>query len=136
MGKMSNPMKKIISTPLAPAALGPYSQGVLAGPTLYVSGQVPIDPATGKLVDGDISAQTRRVMDNIEAILRAAGYGWPDVVKCTCLLADMADFQAFNAAYAERFPSDPPARATFAVKGLPLGALLEVEAVAFKSPAP
>lgn len=125
-------MKKIISTRKAPAAVGPYSQAVKAGGTLYVSGQVPLDPATGKVVEGDIREQTERSLNNIGAILEEAGYGFADVVKCTCLLSDMANFKAMNEVYASFFPSDPPARAAFAVRELPLGVLVEIECIAVK----
>ena len=124
-------MRTIIQTSAAPAAVGPYSQAVQSGDLLYSAGQVPIDPATGKLVAGDITAQTHQVMKNLGAILAAAGGGFGDVVKTTCVLADMADFAAFNAVYAEYFAGvAPPARSTFAVAGLPLGARVEVELVA------
>jgi 2-iminobutanoate/2-iminopropanoate deaminase len=124
-------MRKIIQTPAAPAAVGPYSQGVASGDLLCTAGQVPIDPATGKLAPGDIAAQTHQVMKNLAAVLAAAGAGWADVIKTTCFLADMADFAAFNAVYAEYFAGiAPPARSTFAVAGLPLGARVEVELLA------
>ena len=125
-------MKKIIFTDRAPAAVGPYSQAVESKGTLYVSGQVPIDPATGKLVPGGIAEQSEQVMKNIEAILEAAGYGFEDVVKSTCLLSDMANFAEMNRVYASRYPSDPPARAAFAVRELPLGVLVEIECIAVK----
>lgn len=125
-------MKRIISTVNAPAAIGPYSQGVEVNGTLYISGQVPIDPETGSLVEGDITVQTERVMKNIGAILDAAGYSFADVVKSTCLLSDMDNFKAMNSVYATFYPQNPPARAAFAVKGLPLGALIEIETIAAK----
>ncbi len=125
-------MKRIISTEKAPAAIGPYSQGVEVNGTLYISGQVPIDPETGRLVEGDITVQTERVMKNIGAILDAAGYSFADVVKSTCLLSDMDNFKAMNSVYATFYPQNPPARAAFAVKGLPLGALIEIETIAKK----
>jgi len=125
-------MKRIISTTAAPGAIGPYSQAVEANGTLYVSGQVPIDPATGKLVEGGITEQTTQALKNIRAILLAAGYTMNDVVKSTCLLSDMSDFKAMNEVYAQFYTSDQPARAAFAVKGLPLGALIEIETVAVK----
>ncbi len=125
-------MKKIISTSKAPAAIGPYSQAVEINNTLYISGQIPVDPATGKLVDGDISVQTRQVFKNIDAILCEAGYSFSDVVKSTCLLSDMADFKAMNEIYAGYYPEKQPARAAFAVKALPLGALIEIETIAVK----
>lgn len=125
-------MKKIISTPDAPAAIGPYSQAVEAGNTLFISGQIPIDPANGKLVEGDITVQTERVMKNIGAILSAAGYSFTDVVKSTCLLADIADFKAMNEVYGRYYTEQKPARAAFAVKALPMGALVEIETIAVK----
>lgn len=125
-------MKRIISTSAAPGAIGPYSQAVEANGTLYVSGQVAIDPTTGRLVDGGITEQTTQVLRNIKAILLAAGYTLSDVVKSTCLLSDMSDFKAMNEVYAQFYTSEQPARAAFAVKGLPLGALIEIETVAVK----
>lgn len=125
-------MKKIISTPNAPAAIGPYSQAVEINKTLYISGQIGIDPKTGKIVEGDIKDQTRQVMKNIEAILQAAGYSFVEVVKSTCLLSNMADFKAMNEIYGEFYFEHQPARAAFAVKDLPLGALIEIETVAAK----
>ena len=125
-------MNEIIATPKAPAAIGPYSQGVKAGGTLYVSGQLPIDPATGAFAAEDIAGQTRQSLTNIGAILAQAGYGYEDVVKVTVLLADIADFGPMNEVYAEFFKDNCPARAAFAVKDLPKGALVEIEAVAYK----
>lgn len=125
-------MKKIISTTSAPGAIGPYSQAVEANGTLYISGQVAIDPATGKMVDGGITEQTEQVMKNIKAILKAAGYSAVDVVKSTCLLSDMADFKAMNEVYGRYYTTDQPARAAFAVRALPLGALIEIETIAVK----
>lgn len=125
-------MKKEIATTKAPAALGPYSQAIEANGMLFVSGQIPIVPATGALVEGDIKAQTRQSMENIAAILAEAGYTFDNVVKTTCLLADINDFAAFNQVYGEYFGQAAPARATFAVKALPKGALVEVEVIAAK----
>ena len=125
-------MKRIISTPNAPAAIGPYSQAIEANNTLYVSGQIPVNPATGKVVEGGITEQTEQVMKNIEAILTAAGYTFADVVKSTCLLSDMANFKSMNEVYGSRYSVNPPARAAFAVKELPLGVLIEIETVAVK----
>jgi 2-iminobutanoate/2-iminopropanoate deaminase len=125
-------MKKIISTSNAPVAIGPYSQAVEAGNTLYISGQIPINPLTGKLVEGDITIQTEQVMKNIGAILSAAGYSFENVVKSTCLLADIADFKAMNEVYGQFYPEKQPARAAFAAKALPLGALVEIETIAVK----
>jgi 2-iminobutanoate/2-iminopropanoate deaminase len=122
--------KKIISTDRAPAAVGPYSQAVEAGGLVFVSGQIGLDPATGEFVEGGVEAQARQVLDNVGAILATAGLSFADVVKCTVLLADMGDFKLVNGIYAERFPSDPPARAAFAAAGLPLGALVEIETIA------
>ena len=125
-------MKRIIRTTNAPAAVGPYSQAVEVSGTLYISGQLPINPVTGKMVEGGISEQTDQVMKNITAVLEAAGYTLNDVVKSTCLLSDMADFKAMNEVYARYYVSDQPARASFAVKDLPLGSLVEIETVAAK----
>ena len=125
-------MKKIISTKNAPGAIGPYSQAVEANGVLFISGQVAIDPSTGKLVEGGITEQTERVMKNIMAILDAAGYSSENVVKSTCLLADMADFKAMNEVYGRYYNAGQPSRAAYAVKGLPLGALVEIETIAAK----
>lgn len=125
-------MKRIIFSEKAPAPAGPYSQAVEAGGILFISGQVPIDRASGQIAGGGIEGQTRQVMENIGAILEAAGYTFRDVVSTTCLLADMADFTVMNEVYVRYFPVDPPARVTFAVKGLPLGALVEIETRAVK----
>jgi 2-iminobutanoate/2-iminopropanoate deaminase len=119
----------------APGAVGPYAHAVVAGDLLYLSGQTPIDPATGRLVEGDVGTQTARVLANLAAVLEAAGLGLADVVKCNVYLTDMADFAAMNAAYASAFEAPFPARTTVAVAGLPLGARVEVEAVALR-PAP
>ncbi len=125
-------MKKIINTQNAPQAIGPYSQAVEAGNTLYISGQVPINPASGKVEGTDITAQTEQVMKNIEAILKEAGYSFENVVKSTCLLSDMANFKAMNEVYGKYYPVNPPARAAFAVKELPLGVMIEIETIAVK----
>lgn len=125
-------MKKIISTVEAPKAIGPYSQGVEANGMLFVSGQIPIDPATGKFVEGGIREQTLQVMKNIGAILKAAGYDYSDVVKSTCLLSDMDNFAAMNEVYGSFYTENPPARAAYAVVKLPLGALVEIETIAAK----
>ena len=122
-------MKTVISTPNAPAAIGPYSQAILCGNMLYTSGQIPLDPATGTVVGEDIRAQAERVMKNLEAVLTAAGTSFANAVKTTCFLSDMADFAAFNEVYARYFPSCP-ARSCVAVKALPKGSLVEVEAIA------
>lgn len=125
-------MNTPIHTPNAPAAIGPYSQAVQAGNMLFVSGQIPIDPATGEFAGSDITTQTNQSLTNVRNILAAAGYGLNDVVKTTVLLADIADFAAMNAVYAEYFSENKPARACFAVKDLPRGALVEIEAIAVK----
>jgi 2-iminobutanoate/2-iminopropanoate deaminase len=114
----------------APAAVGPYAHAARGGPLLHLSGQTPIDPATGALVDGDVDTQTRRVFANLAAVLAAAGAGLDDVVKVNVYLTDMADFAAMNAVYADVFETPYPARTTVAVAGLPLGARIEIEAVA------
>lgn len=125
-------MKRIIQTSKAPAAIGPYSQAVEVGGTLYVSGQIPLDPATMKVVEGGIQEQTHQVLKNIGAILNEAGYDYKDVVKSTCLLSTMADFKAVNEVYATYYAENPPARAAYAVKELPLGVLIEIETIAAK----
>jgi 2-iminobutanoate/2-iminopropanoate deaminase len=126
-------MKRIISTDKAPKAIGPYSQAVEVNGTLYISGQIPLDPATLKVVDGGIEEQTLQVMKNIGAILDVAGYSYSDVVKSTCLLSDMANFKAMNEVYGSFYTENQPARAAFAVKELPLGVLVEIETVAVKA---
>ncbi len=125
-------MKHIIHTSNAPAAIGPYSQAVEANGMLFISGQVAIDPQTGKVTEGGISEQTGQVMKNIGAILKEAGYKFSDVIKSTCLLSDMGNFAAMNAIYGKYYPENPPARAAFAVKELPLGVLVEIETIAAK----
>lgn len=124
-------MKKIIATPEAPAAVGPYSQAVEAAGTLYISGQLPIDPATKTMPEG-IRAQTEQSLKNIAAILEAAGYSKNDVVKSTVLLKDIADFGAMNEVYAGFYTENPPARVAYQVAALPMGALVEIETVAAK----
>lgn len=119
-----------ISTDKAPAAIGPYSQAVACGNLLFCSGQIPLDPATGEVVAGDISRQAEQVMSNIAAVLSAAGIGFDDVVKTTIYLVDMADFAAVNEVYGSRFPNHKPARSTVAVKSLPRGVQLEIEVIA------
>lgn len=121
---------EILSTDKAPAAIGPYSQAVKCGNILFCSGQIPLDPATGELVAGDIVPQAERVMENIAAVLSAADIGFNDVIKTTIYLVDMADFAAVNEVYGSHFLSHKPARSTVAVKSLPRGALLEIEVVA------
>jgi 2-iminobutanoate/2-iminopropanoate deaminase len=126
-------MKKIISTPNAPAAIGPYSQAIEINGTVFISGQVPIDPSTGKVVEGGIEEQTEQVMKNIGAILKEAGLTFNHVVKSTCLLSDMDNFKAMNGIYAKYYPVDPPARAAYGVVRLPLDALIEIETIAVRT---
>ncbi len=125
-------MKRIIATKNAPEAIGPYSQAIEVNGTLYISGQVPLVPGTMKIVESGIKEQTLQVMKNIEAILSEAGYTFADVVKSTCLLSDMANFKAMNEVYGSYYKENPPARAAFAVKELPLGVLVEIETIAVK----
>jgi 2-iminobutanoate/2-iminopropanoate deaminase len=122
--------REIISTDKAPAAVGPYSQAVRAGDFVFAAGQVAIDPAVGKLIEGNVAAQTRQVLTNLSAVLEAAGSSLDRVVKTTVFLKDMGQFKAMNTVYAQFFPSDPPARSTVEVVALPLGALVEIEAIA------
>ena len=122
--------RQIISTPNAPAAVGPYSQAVARNGLIYSAGQIGLDPATGKLVEGGIEAQTHRALSNLQAILEAAGAGLDDVLKTTVYLGDIGDFQAMNQVYATFFVSDPPARSVVQGAALPLGALVEIEVVA------
>jgi len=125
-------MKRIINTPNAPAAIGPYSQAIEANGTLYISGQIPINPKVGKIEATEISSQTEQVFANIEAILTEAGYTFADVVKSTVFITDIADFGAMNEVYKKYYISECPARSAFAVKALPLGALVEIETIAAK----
>jgi 2-iminobutanoate/2-iminopropanoate deaminase len=125
-------MKKIINTSKAPAAIGPYSQAVEMNHVLYISGQIPLNPETGKLVAGDITAQTEQVLKNIGVILSGAGYAFSDVVKSTCILSDITNFKMMNEVYARYYPEKQPARAAYAVKDLPMGALIEIETIAMK----
>ena len=122
--------RKVVQSPLAPKAVGPYSHAASARGLLFTSGQIPLDPATGKLETGSIDAQTRRVLDNLAAVLVAGGTSLARVVKTTIYLTNLADFSAVNAVYGTYFPSDPPARSTVQVSALPLGASIEIEAVA------
>ncbi len=124
-------MNKIISTDKAPKAIGPYSQAILAGNTLYCSGQIAINPQTNEFVNGNIEEQTIQVLKNIEGLLDGAGFSFKDVVKTTCFLADINDFSVFNSLYEKVFISKP-ARSCVAVKDLPKGALVEVEVIAVK----
>lgn len=122
--------KKVISTKDAPEAIGPYNQAVAAGGFLFCSGQVPLDPSTGELVSGTITEETKRSLDNLTAVLRAAGTDWDNVVKVTAYVTDMGDFVEFNEAYAAYVGDQPPARATVGVSALPKGARVEVECIA------
>ena len=123
-------MKKPISTSEAPAAIGPYSQGIRTGRFLFCSGQIPLDPKSGEIVSGDISTQTRRVLDNIAALLRAEGLNFDHIVKTTIFLTDLGDFQTVNEIYGSYFKQDPPARSTVQVSALPKGANVEIEVIA------
>ena len=124
-------MKKAIHTDKAPAAIGPYSQAIKAGNLLFISGQVPLDPATGEVVEGDITVQTRRVLDNVKAILTEAGADFSNVVKTTVFLKDMNDFVPLNRVYAEYYPENCPARSAVEVGRLPKDVLVEVETIAY-----
>jgi 2-iminobutanoate/2-iminopropanoate deaminase len=124
-------MKKVISTENAPKAIGPYSQAIEANGMLFISGQIPINPADGQIPEG-IEAQTEQVMKNIGAILKEAGYDYEHVIKSTCLLSDMVNFKAMNEIYGKYYAVNPPARAAFAVKALPLNVLVEIETIAVK----
>jgi 2-iminobutanoate/2-iminopropanoate deaminase len=123
-------MKKIINTPYAPAAIGPYSQAIVHGGILYCSGQIPIDPSTGEFVGTTIDVQAEQVMKNLAALLNAAGTDFSKVIKCTIFLADMGDFVTVNGIYGKYFQSEPPARETVAVKTLPKNALVEISCIA------
>jgi 2-iminobutanoate/2-iminopropanoate deaminase len=123
-------MRKAIRTDNAPKAVGPYSQGVRMGNLLFCSGQVPLDPATGQLVTGDIGTQTRQVLANLGAVLAEAGASFDDVARTTVYLADMSDFAAMNAVYATVFGTPPPARSTIQAAGLPLNARIEIDVIA------
>ena len=122
--------RDIIATENAPGAVGPYSQAIRTDQFVFTAGQVPLDPATGTLVEGPIEDQTRRVLDNIRAVLDAAGTGLENVVKMTVFMTDLGDFKRMNAVYAEYFPGKPPARSAVQVGALPVGAVIEMEAVA------
>ncbi len=125
--------RRIVATAEAPKAIGPYSQAVRAGDFVFCAGQAALDPATGKLIEGDVSAQTRRVLQNLGGVLNAAGTSLSRVVKTTVFLTNMDDFQAMNRVYSEFFPGEPPARSTVQVSRLPGGALVEIEAIALAS---
>lgn len=121
---------RTVHTEAAPAAIGPYSQATIGGGLLYTAGQIALDPATGQIVDGDVVAQTRRVLANLEAVLREAGSGWDRVLKTTVFLQDMADFPRMNEVYAEAVGAARPARSTVQVAGLPRGVLVEIDLIA------
>ena len=125
-------MKQIIATNAAPAAIGPYSQGIDGGSVVITSGQLPIDPATGAFAEGGIAGQTRQSLKNVQAILAQAGLGMENIIKTTVFLKDMNDFAAMNEAYAEFFPAEPPARSAVEVARLPKDALVEIEAIAVR----
>ncbi|MFO1540983.1 MAG: RidA family protein [Chloroflexota bacterium] len=124
--------RKVVASPDAPAAIGPYSQAIDTGSVVYCSGSLGVDPATGELVAGGVAAQAEQALRNIGAVLAAAGLGYGDVAKSTCFLVDMGDFAAFNEVYARFYPDAPPARSTFAVAALPKGARIEIEAIAVR----
>jgi len=126
-------MKTVIASAEAPAAVGPYSQAIATGNLIFCAGQIPLEPATGNLVEGDVTAQTRRVIENIKAVLAAAGASLNDVVKSTVFLLDMNDFAAMNAVYAEYFAAPFPARSTIQVARLPKDARVEIEVIASRS---
>ena len=123
-------IRKLVQTDKAPAAVGPYSQGTKTEELLFTAGQLPLDPATGSMVEGGIQDQTRQVLKNLQAVLEAGGGGLDSVMKCTVFLQDMGEFAAMNEVYAEFFPENPPARSAVQVAALPLGAQVEIEAVA------
>jgi 2-iminobutanoate/2-iminopropanoate deaminase len=125
-------MKRVISTTNAPKAVGPYSQAIEVNGTLYISGQIAIDPSVEKVIEGGIKEQTGQVMLNIGNILEAAGYSYSDVVKSTCFLTDISNFASMNEVYSAYYPENPPARSAFAVRDLPLGVLVEIETIAAK----
>lgn len=125
-------MKKIISTDKAPAAIGPYSQAIEAGGTLYISGQIPLNPETATVIEGEIREQTEQVMKNIGEILKESGYSFENVVKSTVLLSDMGDFKAMNDVYGRYYSENPPARAAYEVACLPLNVKVEIETIAVK----
>jgi len=125
--------EKIIATKDAPSAIGPYSQAVCVSPFIFTSGQIPIDPETGRIVKGDITVQTRRVLENLKAVLAAADFSFADVVKTTLFIKDMRQFSSINQVYGEYFPNDPPARSTIEVNQLPMDVAIEIEMVAYAS---
>lgn len=126
-------MKRIHSTDQAPAAIGPYSQAVEAKGTVFLSGQIPLDPKTGNMVDGDVAAQAEQVMANLEAVLASAGLTFADVVRTTIYLTNLSDFARVNEVYGRRFPENPPARATVQVAALPRGSQVEIDAIAIRT---
>jgi 2-iminobutanoate/2-iminopropanoate deaminase len=126
--------KQIIHTTDAPQAIGPYSQAVRVGQFVFLSGQIPLDPASGNIIEGDITVQTRRVMENLGGVLRAAGASYSDVVKTTIFLADLDHFSKMNEIYGAYFTSEPPARATVQVGALPRGVLIEIDMIAHITP--
>ena len=124
--------RQVIHTDSAPKAIGPYSQAIVTGNLVFTSGQIPLDPKTQQMVEGDVRAQTERVMENLAAVLQAAGVGFADVVKATIFVADLGDFATVNEVYGKRFPSNPPARSTVQVAALPKGARVEIDLVAMR----
>ena len=124
-------MRKIVATDKAPTAIGPYAQANIIGDLVITSGQIPIDPATGNLVEGDIEAQTKQVFENLKAVLEAAGSGLDKIVKTTCFMDNMNDFAKMNEVYASFFSGDYPSRSAVEVAKLPKGALIEIEAIAY-----
>ena len=123
-------MKKVIATELAPKAIGPYSQAVVSNGLVFLSGQIPLDPATGQIVEGEIAEQTERVFENIKSVLAACGSSFGEVVKTTVFLSDMGEFVGMNEVYGRYFPQDPPARSTVEVSRLPRNAKVEIECIA------
>ena len=121
-----------VSTDKAPKAIGPYSQAIVAGELIFVSGQIPLDPQTQQMVQGDVRAQTERVMENLAGVLAAAGVGFANVVKASIFLADLNDFAVVNEVYGKRFPTAPPARSTVQVAALPKGARVEIDVIAVR----
>ena len=124
--------RQVIHTDSAPKAIGPYSQAIVAGNLVFTSGQIPLDPKTQQMVEGDIRVQTERVMENLSAVLQAAGVGFADVVKGTIFVADLGDFATVNEIYGKRFSASPPARSTVQVAALPKGARVEIDLIAIK----
>ncbi len=122
--------RRVVSTPQAPAAIGPYSQAIHSGNLIFCAGQAALDPATGKLIEGGVQEQTRRVLQNLSVVLQAAGSSMSQIVKTTVFMVNLDDFKAMNEVYAQFFPSAPPARSTVQVSRLPAGALVEIEAIA------